>query len=166
MCGEESGGDANPVDHRTERRTTREPALDDRFAVPLRGIAVDPETRCAHWESDLDVVALRFGCCATFSPCHTCHAETADHDPEPWPRARFDEPAVLCGACGATLSARVYLDGDSEGQSPSGNRASPGDNEGRSPSGSRAKPDDDACPVCGTAFNPECRRHRDRYFEC
>ena len=134
-----------------DRRTTLAPALDDRFAVPLRGVSVDAETRCAHWESDLDVVALRFGCCATFSPCHACHAETADHDPEPWPRARFDEHAVLCGVCGTTLSARAYLDGDSEG---------------RSPSGSRAKPDDDACPACGTAFNPGCRQHRDRYFEC
>jgi uncharacterized CHY-type Zn-finger protein len=137
-------------DSEREQRTTREPATDSRFRVPLRGIAVDPETRCAHWDSDIDVVALRFGCCGTFSPCHACHVETADHDPEPWPRDRFDEPAVLCGVCGATLSARAYLAGDSEG---------------RSPSGSRAKPDDDSCPACGAAFNPGCRRHRDRYFE-
>ena len=141
-----------------DRRTTREPALDDRFAVLLRGVAVDPETRCAHWDSERDVVALRFGCCAVFSPCHACHAETADHDPEPWPRTRFGEPAVLCGVCGTTLSARAYLGGDSEGL-----RAS--DSEGQSSSGSRAKPDNDACPACGAAFNPGCRRHRDRYFE-
>jgi uncharacterized CHY-type Zn-finger protein len=133
-----------------ERRTTHAPDTDDRFPVPLHGVAVDPETRCAHWNSDLDVVALRFGCCETFSPCHACHVETADHDPEPWPRARFDDPAVLCGVCGTTLSARAYLDGDSEG---------------RSPSGSRASPDDDSCPACGAGFNPGCRRHRDRYFE-
>ena len=133
-----------------ERRTTRAPVTDSRFEVPLRGVAVGPETRCAHWDSELDVVALRFGCCGAFSPCHTCHVETADHDPEPWPRARFDDPAVLCGVCGTTLSARIYLDGDSEE---------------RSPSGSRAKPDDDSCPACGAGFNPGCRRHRDRYFE-
>ena len=132
------------------RRTTHAPATDDRFRVPLRGVAVDPDTRCAHWDSALDVVALRFGCCGAFSPCHACHAATADHEPEPWPRPRFDDPAVLCGVCGTTLSARAYLDGDSEG---------------RSPSASRATPDDDACPACGAAFNPGCRRHRDRYFE-
>ena len=132
------------------RRTTHAPATDDRFRVPLRGVAVDPDTRCAHWDSALDVVALRFGCCGVFSPCHACHAATADHDPELWPRPRFDDPAVLCGVCGTTLSARAYLDGDSEG---------------RSPSASRATPDDDACPACGAAFNPGCRRHRDRYFE-
>ncbi|MBB6647024.1 CHY zinc finger protein [Halobellus ruber] len=118
-----------------ERRTTHAPATDDRFPVSLRGVAVGSETRCAHWNSELDVVALRFGCCEAFAPCHACHAETADHDPEPWPQDRFDDPAVLCGVCRTTLSARTYLDGT------------------------------DACPRCGAEFNPGCRRHRDRYFE-
>ncbi|MFB6252408.1 MAG: CHY zinc finger protein [Halobellus sp.] len=120
---------------RSETRTTRAPAADGRFPVPLVGVAVDPETRCAHWDDPVDVVALRFGCCEAFSPCHACHAAATDHDPEPWPRERFDESAVLCGVCGATLSARTYLDGDG------------------------------ACPECGAAFNPGCRRHRNRYFE-
>jgi uncharacterized CHY-type Zn-finger protein len=118
-----------------DRRTTTAPATDDRFAVPLRGVAVDPETRCAHWDDPVDVVALRFGCCETYYPCDACHDAAADHEAVPWPRERFDEPAVLCGACGATLAAREYLDGD------------------------------DACPACGAAFNPGCRKHRDRYFE-
>lgn len=156
-----------------DRRTTTAPATDDRFAVPLRGVDVDPETRCAHWDAPVDVVALRFGCCEAYYPCDACHDAVTDHEPEPWPRARFDEPAVLCGGCGATLTATAYLDGageaqrasGSEGQSPSGNRASPGDGEAQSASSSRAKPDDDACPECGAAFNPGCRAHRDRYFE-
>jgi len=147
----------------TERRTTTAPATDDRFAVPLRGVAVDPETRCAHWDDPVDVIALRFGCCAAYYPCDACHDAATDHEAEPWPRDRFGEPAVLCGACGATLSAREYLDGEaqrassSEGHSPSGNRASPDCH--------RAKPDDDACPRCGADFNPGCRKHWDRYFE-
>ncbi|GAB6879956.1 CHY zinc finger protein [Halorubrum gandharaense] len=118
-----------------DRRTTRAPALDDRFPVLLRGIAVDPETRCSHWDDPVDVVALRFGCCETFYPCDACHRESTDHPAEPWPRGRFDEPAVLCGVCRETLTAREYLDGD------------------------------DACPHCGAPFNPGCRAHRDRYFE-
>ncbi|PAU83158.1 hypothetical protein CK500_10140 [Halorubrum salipaludis] len=163
-----------------DRRTTTAPATDDRFAVPLRGVAVDPETRCAHWDSAVDVVALRFGCCETYYPCDACHDAATDHEAEPWPRDRFDEPAVLCGACGATLTAREYLDRDSEAQRASGSRTVSGDSEGRSPSssrtqsddseprsasGSRASPDDDACPRCDAAFNPGCRAHRDRYFE-
>ncbi|MFC7185548.1 CHY zinc finger protein [Halorubrum yunnanense] len=133
-----------------DRHTTTAPATDDRFAVPLRGVGVDPETRCAHWDGPVDVVALRFGCCETYYPCDACHDAAADHEAEPWPRERFGEPAVLCGACGATLSAREYLGGDGEA---------------RSASGSRTQSGDDACPRCGAAFNPGCRQHRDRYFE-
>ena len=117
------------------RETTTAPDTDPRFEVPLRGIDVDPETRCAHWDSPVDVVALRFGCCEAYYPCDACHDAAADHEAVPWPRERFDEPAVLCGACRTTLTARTYLDGD------------------------------DSCPACGADFNPGCRKHRDRYFE-
>ncbi|MFB6140847.1 MAG: CHY zinc finger protein [Halosimplex sp.] len=116
------------------RRTTDAPATDDRFAVPLRGVAVDAETRCAHYDSAVDLVALRFACCDCFYPCYRCHEAVTDHEPERIPRESFDEPAVLCGACGATHSVREYLDCE------------------------------DACPACGAGFNPGCRRHRDRYF--
>ena len=124
--------DTSPTD---DRRTTTAPAIDGRFEGPLRGIDVDPETRCAHWDAPVDIVALRFGCCETYYPCDACHDAATDHDPKPWPRDRFDEPAVLCGRCGETLSAREYLAGN------------------------------DACPRCGAAFNPDCRNHRDRYFD-
>ena len=171
----------------TERRTTTAPATDDRFAVPLRGVSVDPETRCAHWDGPVDVIALRFGCCEAYYPCDACHDAATDHEAEPWPRDRFDEPAVRCGVCNATLTAREYLDGDGEAhrasssrtqsddgeaQRASGSRATPDDGEGRglsgdraSPGDSRGNPDNDACPRCGAAFNPGCRKHRDRYFE-
>ena len=119
----------------TDRETTTAPETDARFAVPLRGVRVDPETRCVHWDDPVDVVALRFGCCETYYPCDGCHDAATDHEAVPWPRERFDEPAVLCGACRTTLTAREYLNSD------------------------------DACPACGTAFNPGCRKHRDRYFE-
>ena len=117
------------------RRTSESPATDSRFPVPLRGREVDPETRCAHWDDDVDVVALRFGCCGVYYPCFECHEATADHEAEPWPADRFDEPAVLCGVCRGTIQAETYLAGG------------------------------DTCPHCGAAFNPGCRKHRDLYFE-
>lgn len=118
-----------------DRVTSRPPERDPRFRVPLRGREVDGETRCVHWDSALDVVAIRFPCCDVFYPCFDCHDRVTDHEAERWPRDRFDEDAVLCGACRATLSVHRYLDCD------------------------------DACPACGAAFNPGCRRHRDRYFD-
>lgn len=116
-------------------RTTTAPATDDRFDVPLRGVAVDGETRCAHYASPVDVVAMRFGCCGTYYPCFRCHEATTDHEARPWPGDRFDEPAVLCGACGDRLTVRAYLAAE------------------------------DACPSCAAGFNPGCRTHHDRYFE-
>lgn len=117
------------------RRTTRAPATDARFPVPLRGIDVDAETRCAHWEDQVDVIALRFACCDTYYPCFSCHEAATDHEVVQWPADRFDEPAVLCGACRTTLTAAAYLSGG------------------------------DACPHCGAAFNLGCREHRHLYFE-
>lgn len=116
-------------------RTTTAPETDDRFGVPLCGIAVDEETRCRHYDDAVDVVALRFACCETYYPCYACHAEATDHEPEQWPRDRFDEPAVLCGVCREELTVDAYLDCA------------------------------DSCPGCGAAFNPGCRAHHHRYFE-
>lgn len=118
----------------TSRRTMAPPDADDRFPVPLHGVAVDSATRCDHYDSDLDVVAIRFACCDCFYPCFRCHEALTDHDAERISPDRFDRPAVRCGVCGATLSVDAYLDCD------------------------------DSCPDCGAAFNPGCRRHRDRYF--
>lgn len=117
-----------------DRRTTEPPGTDGRFSVPLRGLAVDADTRCGHYDDAVDVVAIRFPCCGCYYPCFRCHEAVTDHDAERVPREAFDEPAVRCGVCGTTLSVREYLDCD------------------------------DACPACDAAFNPGCRRHRDRYF--
>jgi len=36
----------------------------------VRGVDVGPETRCRHYDSELDVIAIRFPCCETFYPCY------------------------------------------------------------------------------------------------
>ncbi|ADB61255.1 zinc finger CHY domain protein [Haloterrigena turkmenica DSM 5511] len=101
----------------------------------VRGVDVDSETRCAHYQTERDVVAFKFACCECYYPCYRCHAETADHDAVPWPRDRFDEPSVLCGVCETELAVPEYLEADYR------------------------------CPSCGAAFNPGCSTHADRYFE-
>jgi uncharacterized CHY-type Zn-finger protein len=101
----------------------------------VRGVAVGPETRCAHWTSDRDVVAIRAPCCGGYYPCHACHDALADHAFEPIPASAFDDPGVLCGVCGTALAVGEYLECGH------------------------------ACPACGAAFNPGCAAHHDRYFE-
>ena len=101
----------------------------------VRGVAVGPETRCAHWAGERDVIAIRAPCCDAYYPCSACHDERAAHELRPIPETQFDEPGVLCGGCATALTVRAYLDADHE------------------------------CPACGTAFNPGCASHYDRYFE-
>jgi uncharacterized CHY-type Zn-finger protein len=78
----------------------------------VRGPVVDDQTRCIHYRSELDVVAIRFACCGEYYPCHACHAETAGHPAEQWPVAARGERAVLCGACRTELTIAEYLEVD------------------------------------------------------
>jgi uncharacterized CHY-type Zn-finger protein len=99
------------------------------------GLDLDPQTRCAHWRSPLDVIALKMKCCGAYYACRECHDALAGHLAEVWPHAEWDQPAVLCGACGEELSIRRYIDCENR------------------------------CPACGAPFNPGCRLHHHLYFE-
>jgi uncharacterized CHY-type Zn-finger protein len=101
----------------------------------VRGIELDAETRCAHYRTARDVVAIRMKCCGVYYACKACHDALAGHALEPWPRAAWDEKAALCGACGTQMTVREYLG--------CGN----------------------VCPGCSAPFNPECRHHHHFYFD-
>jgi len=73
-------------------------------------------------------------CCRAYYACRDCHEALADHPTQVWPKAQWDEPAVLCGACGTELSVNAYLGCGS------------------------------VCPACGAGFNPGCHKHRHLYF--
>ena len=101
----------------------------------VRGVELDGETRCAHYRSVLDIVAIKMKCCGVYHACKDCHLALADHAIQVWLREERDERAILCGACGTEMTVREYLECDSR------------------------------CPTCGAAFNPECRNHHHFYFE-
>ncbi|PSP75020.1 hypothetical protein BRC86_04575 [Halobacteriales archaeon QS_3_64_16] len=111
-----------------------EPTGEDAFCVPVRGIAVDSETRCSHYRTDWDVIAITLPCCETFFPCFECHETYCEHEAERWPPDRFDERAILCGVCDSVLAIETYLASEHR------------------------------CPHCEAAFNPGCTNHWDRYF--
>lgn len=103
--------------------------------VRVIGSEVDAQTRCAHYKSELDVIAIKFKCCGDWFPCYKCHAEASKHAAEIWARDEFDTPAVLCGACGYQLTVNEYFQCDS------------------------------TCPRCRSGFNPKCALHYHLYFE-
>ena len=50
--------------------------------INIYGKTVDNQTRCQHWHSELDVIAIKFKCCEKYYPCFSCHEEEADHEPK------------------------------------------------------------------------------------
>ena len=101
----------------------------------VRGVGVDAQTRCAHYASALDIVAIQMKCCGTYYACKDCHEALADHAIGVWPKYEKDEQAVMCGACGAEMTIRMYLECGY------------------------------LCPACRAPFNPNCREHHRHYFE-
>ncbi|HEV3243329.1 MAG TPA: CHY zinc finger protein [Chthoniobacterales bacterium] len=101
----------------------------------VMGVDVDPQTRCAHYHNERDIIAIKFKCCGKWFSCHQCHATLAGHTAEVWLKEEFGERSVLCGNCGEQLSIREYLQCES------------------------------VCPHCEHQFNPGCARHHHLYFE-
>jgi uncharacterized CHY-type Zn-finger protein len=101
----------------------------------VKGHLTDEQTRCRHWHSPLDIIAIKFKCCNTYYACYECHREMADHKPEVWTKDERAEKAILCGVCKTELSIGEYFDSSN------------------------------LCPHCGSAFNPNCSKHYHLYFE-
>ena len=80
-----------------------------RMAPRVLGPVVDEMTRCVHYRTPVDIIAIKFACCHEYYPCHLCHEETADHVARQWTRDERDQEAVLCGACRTELTIASYL---------------------------------------------------------
>ncbi len=105
------------------------------FSLEVNGSKVDNETRCTHYHSDLDVIAIKFKCCQTYYSCFFCHEESVAHVPEIWKREEFDTFAILCGVCKTEMSINQYLNCAAQ------------------------------CPNCLVRFNPKCSNHYHFYFD-
>lgn len=77
--------------------------------VKIHGKLVDDETRCEHYASVKDIIAIKFYCCDTYYPCYKCHEECTNHAIERWPNTAFNMPAILCGVCKTEHMIETYL---------------------------------------------------------
>jgi uncharacterized CHY-type Zn-finger protein len=107
----------------------------DKNLPEVRGVNVSPQTRCAHYNKPIDIIAIKLKCCGVYYACKDCHAALADHEIVVWPRSEWNEKAILCGACGAELTINAYLGCAYH------------------------------CPDCNAEFNPACGNHHHHYFE-
>lgn len=101
----------------------------------VKGVALDPQTRCAHYHGPRDIIAIRMRCCGDYYACRDCHDALAGHAAALWPATERDQPVIVCGVCDLEISLQTYLDGD------------------------------DHCPSCRSPFNPGCKTHLHLYFE-
>jgi len=101
----------------------------------VRGVNLDSQTRCEHYHGPADIIAIKMKCCGLYYACKDCHEMLADHPITVWPANEWNEPAILCGACGAMLTILQYMESDSR------------------------------CPACSAQFNPGCRNHYHFYFQ-
>lgn len=100
----------------------------------VHGTLVDEQTRCIHYRSGSDVVAIKFKCCRKYYACFECHQDLESHTPQRWESEEFNQPAILCGVCATEISIGDYLSSGS------------------------------ACPSCRSPFNPGCASHYHYYF--
>ena len=103
--------------------------------IIVKGKTVDSHTRCVHYHSPVDVIAIKFKCCEQYYPCFYCYEEEAGHAPGVWQKNEFHTKAILCGMCYNELTIQQYLHCNNQ------------------------------CPFCGASFNPRCNRHYHLYFE-
>ena len=101
----------------------------------IKGSIIDNETRCTHYHSALDIIAIKFKCCNDYYPCFECHAESTDHVSEKWKKEEWNNLAILCGVCKHELTINEYFNSNN------------------------------SCPNCKAAFNPNCSRHYSLYFD-
>jgi uncharacterized CHY-type Zn-finger protein len=101
----------------------------------VNGKAIDNQTRCVHYHSPLDIIAIKFKCCNVYYPCYFCHAEEAGHAAVRWIKEEFNQKAILCGNCKNELTIEEYFKSNYQ------------------------------CPYCKADFNPKCSNHNHLYFE-
>ncbi|CAK7902465.1 helper of Tim protein 13 [[Candida] anglica] len=101
----------------------------------LDGKLVDNHTRCSHYHSEVDIIAIKFKCCGIYYPCFECHDELTNHPSQRWSIEERNTLAILCGSCYGQLTVNEYQNCQSK------------------------------CIFCDSKFNPKCSLHSHLYFD-
>ena len=63
--------------------------------IIVKGKPIDDQTRCAHYHSSLDVIAVKFKCCNEYYPCYYCHKESSDHPADTWKKNEQNNKSIM-----------------------------------------------------------------------
>ncbi|RDW16225.1 CHY zinc finger protein [Oceanobacillus chungangensis] len=78
--------------------------------MKIYGPIVDDQTRCKHYATEKDIIAIKFNCCGKYYPCYKCHNECESHAISVWKKEEFNELAIICGVCKTEHPIYLYLD--------------------------------------------------------
>lgn len=78
-------------------------------SIKVYGLTIDEHTRCEHYHSQVDIIAIKFKCCDKYYPCFQCHKACETHEIDRWKHMDFEEKAILCGNCYTELSIAEYM---------------------------------------------------------
>lgn len=76
--------------------------------IIVHGCEIDKLTKCIHWHSDKDIIAIKFKCCNKYYSCYSCHEALETHAVIRW---SLDDTinVIICGSCGSEMSIDKYL---------------------------------------------------------
>ena len=74
----------------------------------IYGMLVDEKTRCVHYHSEWDIVALKCFECLRYYPCYQCHNACENHVFKPYPVRLSEDKVVYCGNCQSELTIAAY----------------------------------------------------------
>lgn len=79
--------------------------------MPLEffGLDLDEASRCRHYHTHLDIVAIKCATCRKFYACYHCHDALESHSFAPTDTT--ENRPVLCGSCRQTLTRVAYQKG-------------------------------------------------------
>lgn len=105
--------------------------------LKLFGQLLDKNTRCLHYHSEIDIIAIKFKCCGYYFSCFKCHDlfrnYSINHPVEKFSKLDYGK-VVLCGNCYSELTFDDYSKNH-------------------------------RCTICNSQFNPKCSLHYGLYFD-
>ena len=76
----------------------------------INGLLVDDQSRCQHYHSPLDIVALKCFECQKYYACYQCHDRLEAHIYRAYPCQLKQDKVLICGVCRHEMTIEEYQD--------------------------------------------------------
>ena len=74
----------------------------------INGLLVDDQSRCQHYHSTLDIVALKCFECQKYYACYQCHDSLEEHSFRAYPCQLKQDKVLICGVCRHEMTIEEY----------------------------------------------------------